>query len=517
MNKTIIININGSVFHIEEEAYDILQGYMTEIKRHFAYSADSEEIVTDIENRLAEMFSERLAELKSEVVTLNDVNEIIARMGSARDFDQEEELNEERTLVRNQRKLFRDTDDSIIGGVCAGLAHYFNTEARWIRLIAFIVTLLWGTGLIIYGILWIIVPAAKSRADKMAMKGEPLTLQNFKRNFEREMDNISPGLSKATNAVGSFLEHLGVFVTKLVAVLVKIVGAFIIAICFLSLIGILIGLIGTFSFWSSSNFNAMPFGAVNPEYRTPLFLSAFLLTFIPFLALLFFTLRVIFNKRIIFGRGSFVLLILWIVGLIGGVYYGARFGSEFSQNARIEQRTELVNTPVLYIGQNEEKFLSSSDSAAFNILGPNLKGQVLLDDDKGLNMEKRVELYIERSSDGKLSITKQVSSRGKNYEDALKNAQSVYYRFAHTDSTLTLNRYFSLKQGALIRGQEIKLTLRVPQSTKLVIDANVDRILRDYDLNVCRTEKSDWSQPTHWIMTEEGMKCDTLVSKIPVR
>lgn len=510
MNKTIIININGTVFHIEEEAYEVLQAYMTDIKRHFSYSRDNEEIVTDIENRLAEMFSERLAELKSEVVTQPDVNDIIGRMGSASQFDLgEDEENTATSYSREERKLFRDPDNRAIGGVCAGLAHYFNTEPRWIRLITLLITLLWGTGLVIYAILWIILPIAKTRADKMAMKGEAVTLQNFKKNFEREMDSISPGLSKATSALGAFVDQLGFILGKLLTVLVKIIGGVIIGLCVLTVLTGTLGLVGSFSFWSSSNFTAMPFGAIPQEYRAQLFVCAFIVCIVPFIALFFFTLRTIFNKRLLFAKGSYALLIIWLVGFAGGVYYGARLGSEFSQGARFEENINLTKTPLLYLHQSEERFISPSDSNNLNIKD-DLKGQILLDDNETLKMDNDIRLYIDRSTDGKMSLTREIGARGKTFEDALKNARNVIYRVEHTDSVLTLNRYFNLKPGSLFRGQEIKLTLRVPDSTRMIIDYAFDRSVRNYDLNEYRKENSDWRQPTRWIMTPDGLKCDSL-------
>src|ERR1700753_3533969 len=86
MNKTIIININGTVFHIEEDAYEVLKNYMTDVKRHFADAEDSFEITTDIENRIAEMFTEILNNEAKQVIVTADVNTIIAQMGTVEDF-----------------------------------------------------------------------------------------------------------------------------------------------------------------------------------------------------------------------------------------------------------------------------------------------------------------------------------------------------------------------------------------------------------------------------------------------
>src|SRR5690606_19432025 len=129
MNKTIIININGIIFHIEEDAYEVLQNYMTAVKRHFGYSTDSNEIVGDIENRIAEMFSERITPQKA-VIVMADVNEVITQMGDISDFEDFDEAAEgdpsgyndpkyQSASYSESRGLFRDPDDKVIGGVCS--------------------------------------------------------------------------------------------------------------------------------------------------------------------------------------------------------------------------------------------------------------------------------------------------------------------------------------------------------------------------------------------------------------
>ncbi len=150
MNKTIIININGIVFHIEEEAYEILKNYMTDVKRHFSNSADSLEITTDIENRIAEMFSELLVKENKQVIIEQDVNQVIEQMGTVADFEHAEGENNDQAAnhIYNTegRRLFRDPDDHLVGGVCAGIANYFDIDAVWIRLAFALFTPIGGSG-----------------------------------------------------------------------------------------------------------------------------------------------------------------------------------------------------------------------------------------------------------------------------------------------------------------------------------------------------------------------------------
>jgi len=187
MNKTIIININGTVFHIEEDAYEILKAYMTNVKRHFLNSADSLEITTDIENRIAEMFTETLTRENKQVIVEQDVNSIIEQMGRVEEFDEiYDDSQPAGTFNYNtgERRLFRDPDDRIISGVCSGMASYFNISPVWIRLAFAIAFCFFGSGLLLYIILWIVIPLAVTRADRMAMRGQKPDLQGFKTNLQ---------------------------------------------------------------------------------------------------------------------------------------------------------------------------------------------------------------------------------------------------------------------------------------------------------------------------------------------
>ncbi|WP_374166157.1 PspC domain-containing protein [Arcticibacter sp. MXS-1] len=521
MNKTIIINMNGIVFHIEEDAYEVLRAYMTEVKRHFAYSPDSDEIVTDIENRLAEMFNERLAEQGKQVIVLDDVTEITARMGSVADFDpRDEDEPYSEPYVKRERKLFRDPDDRVIGGVCAGLGHYFDMDAKWVRLITVAVTLLWGTGLIIYALLWIIMPEARSRADKMAMKGEPINLQNFKKNFDEELEAVRgnlqalhqsarPGMQKTADFLTEMFTSLGSFLEKALTILVKVIGGLIIFSGIMALLGIVIGLIFTFGFWDNTDFQTFPINVINPEYRSQLFLAAFLLIVIPLVALILFAMRVLFNKRVLTKTGSFAMLILWITGLGLAVFYGSKVGSEFQEDARFEQTTTLKPAPVLYLNQNASKFLTSQDSIDYNIARDKFQGRILIDDDDNeIGMATKFDLYIEKSTDGTYSVTKEFSARGKNFEAALKNAQNTTYRFTQTDSVLTFDKYFYINKKYPYRGQEVKVTLRVPESTRLIIDGDLNPRLHNYNLRDCLPEETDWKTPSEWVMSADGLKCN---------
>ncbi|HEX8378217.1 MAG TPA: PspC domain-containing protein [Pedobacter sp.] len=509
MNKTIIININGIVFHIEEDAYEVLKSYMTEVKRHFAYSKDSVEIVTDIENRLAEMFSQRLAEQNKQVIILQDVEEITSQMGRAQDFENDEEdevFSEDR--LKSSKTLYRDGDDKMIAGVCAGLAHYFDIETKWMRLVVIVTTLISGIGLIPYIVLWALVPIAKTRQEKMAMKGEAINLQNFKRSFD-ETAETGKGFNQTEQRLNTSdpVKEIIDFIVKLIKLFLKIIGIIIISVGAAALFAAIFGLIFGLGFLNNSSYVDFPFNAINDEYRSPIFFSAFLLLCIPLIALILFAIRVLLNRKVISRYGSFAMLILWLTGLGMGVYYGSKVASEFREEAKLEQTSALKSYPSILIKMDHKFSLNSSDSVKYNVGRGKFTGRVLYGDNRMNHNIQEIELFIEKSDDTSLSVMKELSGRGQNFEQALQAAQRINYQVTQKDSVIQLAKYFSLQGNGLYRDQELDVRLKIPVNTKVLIEGNLGWRLRDINLWDCQEDNHGDNEITEWIMTEEGLKC----------
>jgi phage shock protein PspC (stress-responsive transcriptional regulator) len=510
MNKTIIININGIVFHIEEDAYEVLKSYMTEVKRHFAYSADSVEIVTDIENRLAEMFTQRLAEHSKQVIVLTDVEEITSQMGRAGDFEDDADndaLNAER--LKSSKTLYRDGEDKLVAGVCAGLGYYFDVETKWVRIITIIAILSSGIGLLPYIILWIVLPIAKTRQEKMAMKGEAINLENFKRSFNETSESGKNLTNPNTRVVSGSdpVKEIIHFVVKLLKIFLKIIGLIIISSGALALFAAIFGLIFGLGFLDDSSYPNFPFNAINEEYRSPIFFSAFLLLCIPLIALILFAIRVLLNRKVISRYGSFAMLILWLTGLGMGVYYGSKVASEFREEAKLEQSSALKSYSSIIIKMESKFSLNSTDSVKYNVSEGRFKGRVLYGDNMMNHETQEIDLFIEKSDDT-LSVVKELSGRGQNFEQALQAAQRINYQIIQKDSIIQFDKYFSLKGNGLYRGQEIDVRLKIPVGTKVKIEGNLGWKLRDINLWDCQGDDNhDDNEITEWLMTEGGLKC----------
>lgn len=534
MNKTIIININGIVFHIEEDAYEILKNYMTDVKRHFSTSADSVEITTDIENRIAEMFSEILARENKQVIIEQDVQSVIGQMGTVSDFENADHESERDQhpfgQYKSNRRLFRDPDDYLVAGVCAGIANYFDANPIWIRLAFALFTAFAGTGILIYIILWIVIPRPASRADRMAMRGEQPNLQGFKKNFEEEMkamrqnlhnfgDEARPFVYQARDFAGDFFHHLGIFLTGAGKVLVKLAGILILLACFSGCVALLVGAVAFIGFRSGHPTDFFPFMIVENQHADNVYICAFLAVFIPLLSIILLTLKGIFNVGNAGKSTGTVFLVLWLCSVGMLVYYAVKISSDFRESASFTQSVNLKPTGnnTYYLKLNETKYFSHDDSVRLDIKD-HFKNMVVIDDDYNSyhDAPRSVSISIEESNVKYPVLEEIYSAKGGNYDDALFNARNTSYVFAQQDSVLKFDYTLRKRPGMGWHDEEIELRLQVPLNAKVVIDTKLDNYLEN-NINVysCNQDnKRDSNLPATFIMTDNGLQCkvDTLVT-----
>ncbi len=188
MKKTLTVNIGGVVFHIDSDAFQLLDNYLEEIKRFLKNSSNREEILADIENRIAELFKEKISAEK-EVIILGDVQAVIEILGQPGEFG-EEEATYQSASFKHSKRLFRDVDHRMIGGVCSGLGSYFNLDPTVVRIIFTAAILLSGASVVAYIILWIVVPPALTANEKQEMQGKPMDLSNIEESVKKEMKAV---------------------------------------------------------------------------------------------------------------------------------------------------------------------------------------------------------------------------------------------------------------------------------------------------------------------------------------
>ncbi|HBE43286.1 MAG TPA: hypothetical protein DDW27_19220 [Bacteroidales bacterium] len=190
MKITVSINLGGYSFNIDEDAYDELKRYLKNLELHFAGEESASEILSDIETRISELFRARLSSFK-QVITMDDVRYAISVLGNPEDFhDEERKSGSEKFSSPGYHRMYRDPDHRIIGGVCAGMGAYWSIEPWIVRIIFIALILAGGLGLLIYLILYIVLPEAKTTSQKIEMKGDPVNIRNITDAVKNEFDTV---------------------------------------------------------------------------------------------------------------------------------------------------------------------------------------------------------------------------------------------------------------------------------------------------------------------------------------
>ncbi|MDL2247261.1 PspC domain-containing protein [Bacteroides sp. OttesenSCG-928-J23] len=230
MKKTLTVNLGGTVYHIDEDAYRLLDEYLSNLRNFFRKEKGVEEIVGDIENRISELFSE-IIESGAQVITIVHVEDIIVRVGkpeelagSEEDYQSEKPKEEfsAKEKTSTGRRLFRDPDNSILGGVFSGLAAYLGFDVTALRLVMLVLLFCsMGTMTLLYLICWIIIPQAKTATEKLSMRGEEINLQNIGK-------TVTEGFEKVTDGVNDFVrsDKPRSFMKRLADAIVTIIGLF---------------------------------------------------------------------------------------------------------------------------------------------------------------------------------------------------------------------------------------------------------------------------------------------------
>ena len=345
MKKTFNINLGGIVFHIDEDAYDLLDKYLSNLRIHFSKEEGAEEIVHDMELRISELFSERLNE-KNQVITLKDVEEIIAQMGKPEEFSEDatQDTNEYIKEEKTPKRLFRDPDNKVIGGVCSGIAAYFGWDVTILRILLIILAfpIFWNGAFIIKGIVlfyiiaWIIIPEANTATDKLSMKGMKVNVENIGK-------TVTDGFEKVNDYVKSdkprsILHKIGEAIVSVVGFLVKAVLV-IAAICFTPVLFILLvvcfsllmAAIGVIGSLPAFFYHAMPvvdWSVVtsSPVPTTLLAVSGILVIGIPIVGFIHFLMSTFGGWKAMPFAARMTLLVLWLIALGVGTFFMINFG-----------------------------------------------------------------------------------------------------------------------------------------------------------------------------------------------
>lgn len=525
MNKVQQINLGGVPFTIDEDALGYLSRYLDTIHAHFRQSEGYEEITQDIEARLAELFQEGLGH--RQIVALKDVEDAIVIMGTPEDFGAEpleesgghhqRQEDGPKGTYRTGKRLFRNPEDEVVGGVCSGIAAYFGVnDPLWVRLTFIVFVLSGGFGVPLYLILWAILPKAETASDRLAMRGEPINVSNIGKIIEEEVAHISNKVSELSSELGgkdskkkaqSVSSALNEALRQIVSIIGKVLGAIIGIISNLwKPILVLIGgalILGFLASWMAAISGTVFFWPYleyfSPEWPMLSMLGAFNIFIIIGMFLLSAGLsitRLLYGTRMSrpwriglsgFGVLNFISLFLVLTFMV----------RDFSNEASVERSVGLSAITTDTLNLRIERH--SAAGAAFSI-----------DNDLSFYPEqmkvRNVDIAIRRGEGEGFLLRERLQSRGTNQALAEELALGIAYEPKVEGDVLTLPDYLSIPRGTKWRVQEVDLTLQIPEGKFIRFDGAERFSIQEADKAAHRPRIYD-NPGSIWEMTDQGLVC----------
>lgn len=481
MIKTFNINLAGQIFNINEDAYEHLSGYFNSLRTFYANEDDKDEIIRDIEARFAELF---LAKGKNYIVTLADTTEVVNMMGNPQEFDEEAKTENTSSYSSTQnsttqqaasgKRLYRDYDGGLITGVCAGLSAYFGiNDAIWLRILFIGLTFIGiGSPILIYIILSLIMPKAETAAQKLEMKGEPVTLDNIVKSINVETVNV-----KSKGIFNQIISFFGAGIMMFFKVLLWIGIAF----------AIFIGSILVFSlFVAAIVFSVLALFGI-PIANSYYFNNASDGWFFGIGGLLVFITPIIFgvvaivhllSKKVKPLKKSvvFPLVGLFFFGLLLLNISGFNAKKLVAEKKKINQTFPLnyaYKSDTIQLTINPEIEDEDYDNVNINGLG-GLFDFINDHDDKFFPVE--IEIYP--SSSDSFTIVKEFSANGTDDKDAIKNATSFTHAISQNNNKLIIDPYIQFADSKVkFRNQKLKIKVYVPEGKVIRWDARTEKYM----------------------------------------
>jgi phage shock protein PspC (stress-responsive transcriptional regulator) len=525
MKKTVKINISGLVFNIDEDAFEKLRGYLDKLESRFRGTPGEGEIMADIESRIAEIFQSRISDDKH-VVNLGDVEAAIGILGEPEDIsgsEDDESIYDEEPRSRTyhssgRRRLYRDPDSQVIGGVCGGVGEYFGVDPVIIRIIFVVFFLLWGAGFLVYILLWIVLPEARTTAEKLEMKGERINVENIERSIRREYDSVKENLKnipeteaykrtrRGVSGVGRTLGQIIVTFLKVIGIIIG--GAFVIAGIVL-LVGILGGLVAGQTWLMGDIFSWQEFSApqilglfVDESVALLALICIVVVIAIPILGLIYGGVKLLFPFRAHDRAIGFSSFGIWIVAIVLLAVFALSEGVKYNDYERVIEDVELKlpSDKVYFMVATSSYEKSEVVEMDFGYH----RDLQIVEEGKNLKILGLPVVDVVKTSDTFPSMTLRKESRGVNESAAERFAEQIEFSYTVRDSFLIIDPYFEMGDENKWRGQELEVVINLPVGYRIFLDESS----RDF-LSGIRNTQGKWSRNMvgkEWLMSEEGLQ-----------
>ena len=518
MKKTVKVNIGGFSYNIDEDAYNTLKIYLDDISARLGGGNEAKETIKDIEDRISELFSERIS--ANEVISIQIVEDVVSQLGNPEEISGNNEYITRSRERKPLRRLYRNSEGSVFGGVCSGLAEYFAVDPIVIRLIMVALLFLKGFGLVLYIVLWIATPMARTPKQKLEMKGEPVTFSNIEKNIREEMKTASDNLKNSEpkgfiQKLLSFLGQVMYWILKTLLIFFKVIAIAIGITIIATMLFVFLVLFGVL-FLSSymANWFVPEIGGFSlSEFLTSMFdisssiwvtVPTFLIIAIPVVALIYAGIRIIFRFKARDGLIGIIAAVVWIAAVVMlalTVFFHAKSITirESVVNNFAVSTSNKVNSFALksfYFDKDSIRKNSDSHYIFFDYTISSINGKKLI--------TAKPELIIEKSNGESPNISIVKKARGANKILAKQNASDILYNYTIRDTTITLDPIFTLPENTKWKNQDIDIVVNLPEGTSVYLDSTILDLL-DYNQPYCNFWPDEMVGKT-WTMTKNGLR-----------
>jgi len=487
MKKTVSVNIKGTNFQIEEDAYELLKDYIDRLTVALANEEGSQEIIEDIELRIAEICSSKLSDSKS-VIELKDIEEILETLGDPNDYVETDgsetagsAQNTTSSSQKNERRLFRDPDGGLLGGVCAGFANYFGIDVVIMRVI-FVLLFFLGFAIPLYIILWIIVPKAESTIDRLRMKGRPINVETVKEEVDEAAERLRAGTRNLADKVRND-RHYNNRWNRGKRLIRSLFGIGFIGLGFIFLISFIVFFAQGFEFLpvkgDAGYMSITEYGELilnSPGDVQWMWIGGLTASISGILLLFSLGTLLIFQ---LFNRWTKLALgFLFLLGISGGItcaVVGVKAGRDWTTETEISNKYKSIDADELIVipvsgdfktHSSKHKVRSTRNAGWFGIEGNSLS-------------KYGVDVKYSTSPDSLFHITKIYRASGYSQKKARERSENIRYKIKVSGDSLFMDTKYLFPKEDKLRGQEAALLIEIPEGKSVRLDDKIIRLGAD--------------------------------------
>jgi phage shock protein PspC (stress-responsive transcriptional regulator) len=501
MKKNFSVNIGGRIFNIDDDAYECLNNYLARLRNFFAADQGYQEIIADIEMRIAELL-EQQKEQGLSIITLKHIEDVIASMGEPDQLsDSDTEHPKSTPGIKTRGKLFRDPDNRQIGGVAAGIAAWFGIDPVWVRLIFAAFTLFYAVGIIVYAVLWLILPVAQTTSEKLEMQRQSININTLRNELASAGTGIQKTGSSILQSVGTFIRFVTEVVARLFHLLFVVIGRLAGLALLLGVIAMFIGIsvaslvrerinMGNYQLDTTTVIHGLQWLVPGPDVRWLAYI-AILMLLMAITGLLIYTgMRLLLKWPPLRWQVIIVFVLLLVAGIVTGV--GAVF-----QYARSSERVANVTKRQSVVMKAKHIHLASGPNDYqqyfMPLAGDTIPGNITY-------ALGEISLSIRPVPADSLFVTFIQSASAWQESQAAEYAGNISYRYNLQDTLVTLNPYFMIPHSDGMRYQKMDVIVGIPINTEVTIDETLS----------WRANYSDFKDNNRdggpFIMTTSGLK-----------